>query len=123
MKQTVKLGLMRLVSLQVGLAMLIVGFCLLCWGGKAAYSSLLGSMIYLLPSLYFALKLFKHSGAQQVRKIVQAFYVGEAVKLAVSMVLFSLVFIFVPINAKVFFISYVVMHCSHWLAPRYVKTR
>jgi len=66
-------------------------------GWKGAYSAGLGGFIYLLPQAYFAWRAFAHRGAQELRRIVTAFYLAEAVKIVISIGLFIVVFRFVSL--------------------------
>jgi ATP synthase protein I len=123
MREPIKRGLRQLLLLQLGLLFILALLFYVGLNVKASYSALLGGGIFLLPSCLFAIKLFKHSGVGHAKKIVRAFYTGEAMKLSVSMLLFALVFIFVKIDAGAFFGSFIVMQLSHWLAPQFLKTR
>jgi len=68
-------------------------------GRVAAYSSLLGGIIFVIPQLYFGIKAFMYSGARSIQKIVVNFYKGESSKILIIAVGFVLVFKFVdPID-------------------------
>lgn len=75
-----------------------------------AYSALLGGLICIAPSAYFARFAFKYSGAKATVKVAQSFYLGEAGKFVLTAVLFAIVFIVVdPLNAGILFITYTVI--------------
>ena len=116
-----KTGLRRLLILQLA----ILGIMVLLWynlaEGTAAYSALLGGLVYIIPAWCFAAKLFQHGGARAANKIVRAFYVGEALKLMLTAVLFALVLIFIRISALAFFSAYIIMQLAFWLAPLVFK--
>lgn len=84
---------------------------------KAAISALLGGLVCIIPNAYFAIKLFQHQGARSARKIVNGFYKGEALKLLLSFILFTAVFIFCKITPLAFFTSYILILMTHWFAP------
>lgn len=85
--------------------------------GNAAKSALLGGLVYLIPNAYFAIKLFKYQGARAARQIVNSFYKGEALKIGLSVFLFTAVFIWCKITPLAFFSSYVLVLMTHWFAP------
>jgi len=85
---------------------------------SAAYSALLGGLIFTLPNAYFAFKAFTHSGARQAKLIVKSFYMGESVKLILTAVLFTVVFVLVkPLNVLALFLTFFVLVMSNWLIP------
>lgn len=84
---------------------------------KALISSVLGGLVCLLPSLLFAINFFKYKGAQHTRKILSAFYLGEAIKLLLTGLLFALVFINYKVNAAAFFTTFISVQAMYWFAP------
>lgn len=92
-------------------------------GYKNAISALLAGVTALLPSLFFARSLFRHSGAHSARAIVKSFYVGEALKIVTSIFLFTAVFIFFRVNPLVFFVTYIVVVLTHWFSPLIIDTK
>lgn len=83
-------GLLRLVIAQ-GLALLVVSFLALVFAGLwAGLSVFAGGMIYLIPTsmfvLHLVLKLLSKRDATAV-----TFFIGEAIKIGVAMVLMYLV--------------------------------
>lgn len=62
------------------------------WGVQFGYSALAGGSIAVLPNFVFATLAFSHSGASSSGKVVKSFFLGEAVKLLLTIVLFALVF-------------------------------
>jgi ATP synthase protein I len=84
-------------------------------GSVAAYSSLLGGIIFVIPQLYFGIKAFLHTGARSAQKIVINFYKGESSKLIFIALGFALVFKFVdPLDYLAFyttFISVLFLNC------------
>lgn len=62
------------------------------WGVQFSYSALAGGSIAVLPNFVFATLAFSHSGASSSGKVVKSFFLGEAIKLLLTIVLFALVF-------------------------------
>ena len=77
-----------------------------------AVSALLGGAVAILPALLFAIVLFHYKGARAAKKIVNNFYRGEALKIAMSIALFALIFRFYSVTPIVFFVTYAVMALS-----------
>jgi ATP synthase protein I len=79
---------------QVLLTISIACVLLLISGYVAAYSSLIGGIIFALPQLYFGFKAFLYAGAHAIQNVVINFYKGESTKILVIAVSFALVFKF-----------------------------
>lgn len=107
----------RLIGVQLGATLIIsVGFLLK--DQVAAYSALLGGLIFILPNIYFAYKAFAYTGARAARQIVNSFYKGESVKLALTAVLFTVVFVSVkPLNVLALFLTFIIVLTTNWLTP------
>ena len=56
-----------------------------------SYSLLLGGLVAVVPQAYFAVKVFRYSGARSARQIARSSYVGEVGKFALSVVGFGLI--------------------------------
>lgn len=84
----------------------------------AGYSALLGGLIFLLPHGYFALKAFRYSGARSAKKIMSSFYQGEAGKLILCAILFTMVFKWIqPLDIAALFLTFAIMLVTNWLTP------
>ncbi|KTD34475.1 ATP synthase protein I [Legionella moravica] len=116
-KQLNKRGIMRLWLVQLGITLVIAVLCAIVFNIKAAGSAVLGGLVCIIPNAYFASKLFKHQGARAAKQIVNSFYKGEAVKIILSMFLFTAVFVFFRITPLAFFTSYILVLMTHWFAP------
>ncbi len=110
-------GAQRLVAYQLVITTLIALTAVMVSGVTAGLSAILGGLVSLLPNAYFARTLFQHQGARAAKKIVNSFYKGEAVKIALSVVMFALVFAFFSIVPLVFFATYIVVQMAFWFAP------
>ena len=116
-KRLNKHSIIRFWLVQLGLVLLLAMFCAVKYNYNSAYSALLGGLVCIIPNALFALKLFKYHGARAARQIVNNFYKGEALKIVLSIILFTTVFIFCKITPLAFFASYVLVLMTHWLAP------
>lgn len=110
-------GIKRLLMAQFVISLTIALGLLFTRGQMAASSAMLGGLVAIIPSAIFAKKLFQHQGARAARQIVKSFYIGEALKISISVVLFALIFKFFQITPLAFFSTYIVVVFSCWLAP------
>ena len=110
-------GIRRLWLVQLSVTVICALVFWVTLSEQAAASALLGGVVGIIPNAYFALQLFKHQGARSAKRIVNSFYKGEAKKIALAIVLFTLVFLWVPIVPLAFFAAYLVVLMTHWFAP------
>jgi len=84
-------------------------------GYVAAYSSLIGGIIFALPQLYFGFKAFLYAGAHAIQNVVINFYKGESTKILIIAVSFALVFKFIkPVDYFALystFIGVLILNC------------
>jgi len=98
--------------------LVVVSLAFLLRSQVAGYSALLGGLIFLLPHGYFALKAFRYSGARSAKKIMSSFYQGEAGKLILCAILFTMVFKWIqPLDVAAFFLTFAIMLVTNWLTP------
>lgn len=84
---------------EVGLAAAIALLLFLASGWVAARSALLGALIFVVPNALFAALAFKRPPGQGPGAMVRAAFLGEVVKLVVTLVLFAACFILAkPVN-------------------------
>ncbi|AHI29423.1 MULTISPECIES: F0F1 ATP synthase subunit I [Marinobacter] len=87
-------------------------------GQVSGYSALLGGLIFLLPHGYFALKAFRFSGARSAKQIMSSFYQGEAGKLILCAIFFTMVFKWIqPLDIAALFLTFAIMLVTNWLTP------
>lgn len=111
----------KLVMMQAAVAggVSIVFFAV--WGAQYGLSALAGGAIAVLPNFVFATLAFSHTGASSAGKVMKTFYWGEAVKLLLTIAMFSLVFINLKVVFMPLFVCYVATLFVHWTAPLYFK--
>lgn len=110
-------GVQRLLLIQLSMTAVFALVALLLTGRVGAQSAILGGIVYILPNLCYARKLFQYQGARAAKQIINGFYKGEALKIGLSIVLFTLVFVVFNINPLIFFGAYVGMQMLIWFAP------
>jgi len=89
---------------------------------KVAIALLSGGMAVFLSNLYFAYKVFAKSGAQANKQVVRAFYLGETVKIVISVSLLAIAFALLPGTEMFVLVGYILALLFQWLAPVIVKT-
>lgn len=108
----------------VGLQALVVVVIAVCWvfaGLREAGSTILGGAACVIPSLYFARKLFATTSAREAKRIIRAFYVGELVKLGLSVLMVVLILKFIAVAIVPFITGFVGAQFGFWLAPVLTK--
>jgi len=110
-------GARHLIIGQMGVTLLMTAIAALVSGRVAALSTLLGGLVSLVPNALFAINVFKYQGARAAKQIVNSFYKGEALKIVLSVIMFSLVFILFNIKPLVFFAAYIMVQMVIWFSP------
>ncbi len=111
----------KLVLMQAVAALVTSIIFFVAWGDQYGQSALAGGLIAVLPNFVFATLAFSHTGARSSAKVLKSFYWGEAVKLLLTMALFSLVFINLKVVFMPLFVCYTLALIVHWTAPLYFK--
>jgi ATP synthase protein I len=75
-----------------------------------SYSALLGSMVYILPNFYFVRCAFRKAESQTPQSMMNWFYLGEVLKIFMTIGLFAMCFAWVrPLYVPAVFAAYIVM--------------
>jgi len=108
---------LKLVGFQLLLVLFIALVLTVFFSTKSGYSGLAGGMTFMLPNMIFVLMTFAHAGASKTRLVLRGFYGGEAVKLFLVVILLSLFLKYGSLSLLAFYISFLVLVLSQWLAP------
>lgn len=92
------------------LALIYLGF----FGINAAISSVYGVLICIIPGLVFARFAFKYAGASQNKLVVRSFNQGSKLKMALSIILFFLVYKWVDVMPSAMLVTYVITLLAQW---------
>jgi len=100
--------MLKVLAVQIGIgAVLAVVF----WGLQgpvAGYSALLGSLTCVIPNSFLALRLVLSRRDPGARALIKAAYIGELGKLALTVLMFSIVFALVrPLAAAPLFAGFI----------------
>jgi ATP synthase protein I len=91
-------------------------------GWPAGRSALIGGLIGFVPNAIFALRFGKTSSSRSAQDIVNAFYAGEASKLAMTAVLFFLVFQMPDVQYAPLFAAFIAVMGAFWAALLFPDT-
>ncbi|SET68384.1 ATP synthase subunit I [Thalassotalea agarivorans] len=95
---------------QILIALLVTVLCsvinFIYWGTPSGQSALIGGFVAIIPSIIFAYKAFQFAGASASKKVIDAFFMGEKLKLVLTAVLFAISFRFFSIEPIPFFATY-----------------
>ena len=101
--------MLKVVAAQFGLGAALAAVLWISFGHIAGYSALLGCLISAVPNAFLAMRLGAPRRDPGARALVRAAYVGELGKLALTMLLFGIVFIAVrPLAAAPLFATFTV---------------
>lgn len=110
-------GANRLLLLQGFIAILTAVIFSVCFGLHAGYSALIGGLVCVLANWIFVKKCFANKKVMDAKRILLSVYLGEIIKVLVSIVLFVLVFKFISIVVLPFFIGYILVQFMFWFSP------
>ncbi len=101
---TIARVLMWQLIIGAGLAAVLWGV----FGVVAGYSALLGSLACVVPNAFLALRLVVPRRDPGAKALLRAAWIGEIGKLALTILIFSLVFVLVrPLNAAALFAGFI----------------
>jgi len=83
------LSVIAVITAAIALILLLVS------GRVAAYSAVLGGLACLLPNFLFARFAFRYSAADSAALVMRWFYIGEAVKMLATVLIFALALIWI----------------------------
>ncbi|MEE8427325.1 MAG: ATP synthase subunit I [Woeseiaceae bacterium] len=98
----------RVLALQIGIGVVLAALLWATYGRVAGYSVLLGSMICVIPNAFLALRLAVPRRDPGAHALIRAAYMGEAGKLALTVLMFGIVFVAVrPLAAAPLFAGFI----------------
>ena len=89
---------------------------------KAAYSAAVGGGISIIATLYFARQVFSLGVGASPAKIAQRFYIGEAIKLVLTAVLFGIAILALQVSFLPLFLTYMATLLAYWLVLPFTFT-
>jgi ATP synthase protein I len=107
---------MSVVLGQVAVTVVVAILCFAVWGLVPGISALVGGGISTLSSLALAILAFGSPAGSEPERVARDFYVGEAVKLAVTVALFVVVFVTMKVSFAALFCAYIATLFVYWIA-------
>lgn len=107
----------------VGLQFFFASIVLLLWSFFNYSTTLdvaIGAAACLLPSLYFANRLYLGAWHANPKQMMRRFIWGEFFKLLLGAALIALALGFLHVNILAFFVGYISAHVGFWLAPLFI---
>jgi len=103
----------RIFQIQVAFTV-AVAFLAAFYSITAAYSALLGGLLYLLPNIFFAWRVLSRQ-SNTPRGVLADMYIGEIWKMAITILLFAVIFILVPtVSPFPLFLTFILLHILNW---------
>ena len=91
------------------------------WGVAHAKSTFVGGTVVIIPNMVFALKAFRYAGAQSSKKVVESFFSGVKLKMALKALLLALSFKFIVLLPVPFFIMFSCVMMLPMITPHLFK--
>ncbi|MDH3372107.1 MAG: ATP synthase subunit I [Gammaproteobacteria bacterium] len=100
--------MLRVLVGQTGVGVVLAAVFWVFFGHVAGYSALLGSLTCVIPNAFLALRLVVPRRDPGAEALIRAAYIGELGKLALTVLMFSLVFVLVrPLAAVPLFTGFI----------------
>jgi ATP synthase protein I len=107
---------MSVVLGQVAVTVVAAIVCFAVFGRIAGISALVGGGISTVASAMLALIAFGSPAGAGAQRVARAFYVGEGVKLVVTVALFVVVFLTMKVSFAALFGAYIATLFVYWIA-------
>jgi len=100
--------MLKVLAVQIGVGAVLAAVFWALQGHIAGYSALLGSLTCVIPNAFLALRLVVPRRDPGAGALIRAAYIGELGKLAITVLMFSLVFVLVrPLAAAALFSGFI----------------
>ncbi len=103
-----------IVAAQIVTGLSLAGGLLIITGQHAAYSALAGCAIGVVPSFYLVRRVFNVAEELAPVKMLMAFYIAEAIKIALTVALFLIAIIVLDIHILFLFGGYLATILVYW---------
>ncbi|OGT94926.1 MAG: hypothetical protein A2298_00900 [Gammaproteobacteria bacterium RIFOXYB2_FULL_38_6] len=90
-------------------------------GLKSGLSLLAGGMAVVLPTAFFAYRLFRKFHTRDIKQHLHNFYLSEVAKIILSVALAFIMIMLLPLKLLAFFIGFIIAQIGLWIAPLFVK--
>jgi ATP synthase protein I len=107
---------MSVVLGQVAITVVAAIICFAVWGRTAGLSALVGGGISAVASAVLAFFGFGAPAGAEPARVARGFYLGEGLKLAVTVALFIVVFVTMKVSFAALFGVYIATLFVYWIA-------
>ncbi|MDO6562387.1 ATP synthase subunit I [Amphritea sp. 1_MG-2023] len=112
----------RVFQIQI-VAIVVITLAAMLHSLVAAYSALLGGIVYLLPNAFFAWRVLG-SQSDTPRGVLADMYIGEIWKMLITILCFAAVFILVqPLSPFPLFLTFILLQILNWYLQMKVDDR
>jgi ATP synthase protein I len=106
----------KIVVAQLIVSLAIAGLLLIFAGARSAYSALVGGMVGVIPGFYLAVRVFNLRPGTPAISVLQTFYLGETVKILLTVALMLMAILVLDVNLLVAFLVYLATVSVYWFA-------
>jgi len=100
--------MLKVLAGQIGVGAVLAAVLWGSYGHVAGYSALLGSLTCVIPNAFLALRLAVPRRDPGARSLIRAAYIGELGKLALTVLMFGMVFVLVrPLSVLPLFAGFI----------------
>ena len=118
-----KLAAYKILAVEASITIVLAFLLLMSVDAVIAYSVALGGLAFVIPNTFFARYVFRYSAAESVSLAIRWFYIGEAVKIIMTVLIFAACFIWVkPLNVIALFATFLIMMFVNTIGLALLKT-
>ncbi|QXO17409.1 MULTISPECIES: F0F1 ATP synthase subunit I [Vibrio] len=107
----------RLLMIQFGAAIVVAAGMAIAVNAEWGISALIGGGIFVIANAVFALCAFMFSGARAAKRITASFYTGEALKILITIALFSAAYMYMQVELVPLKLTYLLVLGINIFAP------
>lgn len=113
----------KIVYFQCVFVLILVVIFFVITGPKAGFAALCGGLVYIGPGYLYAARLFSNVSARAIVRIMCVFYVGEVLKLMISIGLFIVLLRVFTFPLLPYFLGYLVAALAFCIAPFWLMNK
>ncbi|MCZ6524952.1 MAG: ATP synthase subunit I [Gammaproteobacteria bacterium] len=118
-----KLAAYKILAVEASITIVLAFLLLMSVDAVIAYSVALGGLAFVIPNTFFARYVFRYSAAESLSLAIRWFYIGEAVKIIMTVLIFAACFIWVkPLNVIALFATFLIMMFVNAIGLALLKT-
>ena len=121
--QSLKSQANKIVLAQSGIVLLMAAVFFLSSGHRAALAVVCGGLVNILPGYFYAARLFSNVSPHAIVRIMFIFYLGEVLKLVISVGLFIVLLTVFKFPLLPYFLGYLVAALTFCVAPLWLMNK